>query len=139
MLRSVAVDTRHSLRQPALPDGARPGLRGDRRPLRLGHHRLRQRRDVVARLGREAIPDAEVRVDVAPPRRRLLELLAQLADEHVDRPVAARHRIAPRTLVDLLAREHPALCSGQQLEEIYQRVWGYAMARGDPSVYEIGR
>src|SRR5438874_2282449 len=32
----------------------------------------------------EPVADAEVRVDVAPSRRGGLELLAQLADEHVD-------------------------------------------------------
>src|SRR4051812_50115263 len=59
-----------------------------------------------------------MRVDVAPPRRRLLELLPQLAHEHVDRAVAARHRVAPHPLVDLLALQHPPLGRRQQLDQL---------------------
>src|SRR4051812_26506745 len=106
MLRSVAVDTATRVRAEALPRRGRLGLGRDHGPLRLGDDRLRQRCDVVARLRREPVADPEMRVDVPPSRRRLLELLAQLADEHVDRAVAARHRIAPYALVDLLALEH---------------------------------
>ena len=73
---------------------------------------------VVQRLGREAVADAEVRVDVAPARRRLLELLAQLAHEDVDRAVAVGHRVAPDALVDLLALEHLALGLGEQLDQL---------------------
>ena len=51
-------------------------------------------------------------------RRRLLELLAQLAHEHVDRAVAAGHRVAPDPLVDLLALEHAALGVGEQLDQL---------------------
>src|SRR6185312_17478957 len=61
---------------------------------------------------------AEVRVDVAPPRRRLLELLAQLSHEHVDRAVAAHHRVAPQARVDLLALEHATVGGGQQLDQL---------------------
>src|SRR6478736_2556536 len=59
-----------------------------------------------------------MRVDVAPIRRRPLELLAQLAHEDVDRTVAARHRVAPDALVDLFAFQHAALGSGQELDEL---------------------
>ena len=77
----------------------------------------RARRDGVERLvdhlvgaqRLEAVADAEVRVDVAPVRRAALELRAQLAHEHVDRAVAARHRVAPHVLVDRLALQHAAL------------------------------
>src|SRR4051794_17192033 len=73
---------------------ARPGgLRLD------GPRRQRGCCRVLRRLGREPVPDAEVRVDVAPAGRRLLELLAQLAHEDVDRAVAARHRVAPHALI----------------------------------------
>ena len=65
-----------------------------------------------------SVPHAEVRVDVAPPGRGPLELLAQLAHEHVDRPVAAGHRVAPHALVDLLALHDPALRLGEQLDEL---------------------
>src|SRR3954462_5522741 len=121
MLRSVAVDTAPRGRSGGLARGRRLGGGGFGRcdgPLGLGDDRLGQRRDVVARLGREPVADAEVRVDVPPPRRRLLELLAQLADEHVDRPVAARHRVAPHALVDLLALEHATLGRGEQLDQL---------------------
>src|SRR5882762_10901925 len=59
-------------------------------------------------LGHEAVPHPEMGVDVRPARRRLLELLAELADEDVDRAVATSHRVAPHPLVDLLALEHTA-------------------------------
>src|SRR3954470_1776154 len=121
MLRSVAVDTAQRVRGGGLARGRRLGGGGFGRcdgPLGLGDDRLGQRRDVVARLGRESVADAEVRVDVPPPRRRLLELLAQLADEHVDRPVAARHRVSPHALVDLLALEHATLGRGEQLDQL---------------------
>ena len=55
-------------------------------------------------------------VDVAPPGRDLLELLAQLAHEHVHRPVAADHRVAPHALVDVLALEHAAV-GGRELAQ----------------------
>src|SRR6185437_10482080 len=69
-------------------------------------------------LGSEAIADPEVRVDVAPARRRPLELLTQLAHEDVHRAIAARHRVAPHALVDLLALEHAPLGARQQLDEL---------------------
>ena len=69
-------------------------------------------------LGGEAVADAEVRVDVAPARRHALELLAQLADEDVDRAVAVDHRVAPHALVDLLALQHLPLRVGEQLDEL---------------------
>ena len=99
--------------------------RGSRRPAR-GRPRRAGRRGRGRgagsrgrrRLGGEAVAHAEVRVDVAPVRRRLLELLAQLAHEDVDRAVAAGHRVAPDALVDLLALEHAALGAGQQLDQL---------------------
>src|ERR1700730_4531352 len=57
-------------------------------------------------------------VDVAPLRRGLLELLAELAHEHVRRAVPAHHRVAPQARVDLLALEHTALGRGQQLDQL---------------------
>ena len=50
--------------------------------------------------------------------RRPLELLPQLADEDVDRPVAVDHRVAPHALVDLLPLQHLPLGVGQQLDEL---------------------
>ena len=92
--------------------------RGDRRRLRgVGSGTAVADRS-VDRLGREPVADPEVRVDVAPARRRALELLAQLADEDVDRAVAVDHRVAPDPLVDLLALEHLALGLGEQLDQL---------------------
>src|SRR3954470_12191731 len=113
MLRIMAVLTAY--RVPA--SGAQRIARrrdhdgGDGHVARLRHH-------AVGELGSEAVSHAEVRVDVAPPGRRLLELLAQLAHEHVDRPVAAGHRIAPDALVDLLALEHASLGVGEELDQL---------------------
>jgi hypothetical protein len=56
--------------------------------------------------------------------------VAQLAHEHVDRPVTARHRVAPHGLVDLLAREHPAIGGGEQAQQLVL----LARQRGRPSV-----
>src|SRR5664280_3601663 len=56
--------------------------------------------------------------DRAPPGRGLLELLAELAHEHVNRAVAAHHRVAPQSRVDLLALEHTALGVGEQLDQL---------------------
>src|SRR5215213_4315677 len=72
----------------------------------------------VHALGREAISDAEVRMDVAPLRRGALELLAQLAHEHVDGAVAVRHRIPPHALVDRLALQHVASVARQQTDQL---------------------
>ena len=74
--------------------------------------------DDPGRFGVEAVADAEVGVDVGPARRALLQLLAQLADEDVDRAVAVGHRIAPDPLVDRLALEHLALAVGEQVQQL---------------------
>ena len=66
----------------------------------------------------EPVADAEVRVDVAPVRRDLLELLAQLAHEHVHRAVPVDHRVAPHALVDLLARDDLAAEVAQQRDQL---------------------
>src|ERR1700722_14048863 len=57
-------------------------------------------------------------MDVAPLRRPPLELLAELADEHVDRAVAADHRVAPQPLVDELALEYATTRGGEQLDQL---------------------
>src|SRR5262245_64638677 len=57
-------------------------------------------------------------VDVVPTGRSLLELLAKLADEDVDRAVAVGHRISPHPLVDRLALEDLAFGLGQQLQQL---------------------
>src|ERR1700722_2783159 len=57
-------------------------------------------------------------MDVAPSWRGFLQLLTQLAHEHIHRAVAAHHRIAPQTRIDLLALEYPSFASGQQLDQL---------------------
>src|SRR3954470_7833329 len=84
----------------------------------LSRRRGRSRGRRVEGFGGEAVADAEVRVDVAPARRRALELLAQLAHEDVDRAVAVDHRVATDALVDLLALEHLALGVGEELDQL---------------------
>src|SRR6202021_1783551 len=68
-------------------------------------------------LWREPVADPEMGVDVVPRRRPGAQLLAQLADEHVDRPIAVGHRVTPHTLVDLLAAQDP-IRARQQLEDL---------------------
>src|SRR3954451_22341873 len=95
--------------------------RGEELPV-LGALRDRRRRlhgrRTLGGLRGEPVADPEVRVDVAPGGRGLLELLAQLAHEDVDGAVAARHRVAPHPLVDLLALEHAPRGRRQQLDEL---------------------
>ena len=68
--------------------------------------------------GVEAVADPEMGVDVAPARRALLQLLAQLADEDVNRAVAVGHRVTPDPLVDRLPLERLALGLGEQLQQL---------------------
>src|SRR5215211_2783847 len=87
----------------------------------------------VDRLGIEPVADPEVRVDVAPVRRDLLELLAQLAHEDVHGAVAVDHGVAPDALVDLLARDDLAAEVAQQrdqLELAAREVHGAACGEG---------
>src|SRR4051794_23597297 len=79
-----------------------------------------------------------MRVDVAPFRGGALELLAQLAHEDVDRTVAARHRVAPDALVDLLALEDAALGAGQQLDELELATGQVDGAAGDERLVLVG-
>src|SRR3954470_20251590 len=107
--RMIAMLRMCLLRSGPTPDSRlvrRDEIGGERRLLGHGSARPDRRLD---RLGREAVPDPEVRVDVAPVRRRALELGAQLAHEDVHRAVAVDHRVAPHPLVDLLALQNLAL------------------------------
>src|SRR6478736_5024644 len=97
-----------------------------RRVARGPFHRLRRRfgadrrlgRRPVRPLGREPVAHPEMGVHVAPLGRQCLELLAELSHEHVDRAVAADHRVAPDPLVDVLALEHAAVGSGELAQEL---------------------
>src|SRR6202042_3957816 len=73
--------------------------------------------DPTQRFGREPVSDSEMRVDVVPPRRRRAQLLAQLTDEHVDRAIPVRHRVAPHALVDLLSPQD-SVRARQQVEDL---------------------
>src|SRR5260221_1658439 len=73
---------------------------------------------VANRLGVEAVPDAEVGVDVTPAGRAFLQLLPQLADEDVDRAFAVCHRVPPHPLVDGLPLQHLPLGPGSQWQEL---------------------
>ena len=104
----------------------------------VGGRRVGHLDGALDRLGGEAVADAEVRVDVAPVRRGLLELLAQLAHEHVDRAVAAGHRVAPDALVDLLALEHAPAGVGEQLDQLELAPRQVDRAAGDERLEAVG-
>src|SRR3954471_11874503 len=74
--------------------------------------------DDPRRFGLEAVADPEMGVDVAPADRALLQLLAQLADEDVDRAVAVGHRVAPNPLVDRLPLQDLTLGLREQLQQL---------------------
>src|SRR3954470_15211612 len=77
-------------------------------------------------------------VDVAPARRALLQLLAQLADEDVDRAIAVGHRVAPDPLIDRLALEHLPLGLGEQLQQLELTAGEVEAALADEGLELIG-
>src|SRR6476661_3605422 len=87
-------------------------------PLKRAALGARRRGGPLPRFGIEAVADAEMRMDVAPARRAPLELLAQLAHEDIDRPVAVSHRVAPDALVYRLALQHLPLGLDEQLQQL---------------------
>src|SRR5262249_27718814 len=87
---------------------ASPGLAGRRQ-------RAGRRGDP---LSGQPVADAMMGVDVSPPRRDPPELGAHLAHMDIDRPVAARHLIAPHALVDRFARKHATLPDGEHLQHL---------------------
>src|SRR5262245_2258749 len=111
---SRSLGTRLSLAMCALAKGADP-------PSVLVHATRAGRLLILVFAGFvriEPVSDTEMRVDVAPAGRRVLELAPQFADEHVHGAVAVRHLVAPHPLVDPLARDHPPLRRGQQLQQL---------------------
>ena len=131
-LRSVLTHAAHSTRCSAVE------LAGESE-LHRRHRRVPAPPPAVERLGREAVADAEVRVDVPPLRRGALELLAQLADEHVDRAVAVRHRVAPHALVDLLALSTwPAAPASRRISSNSRRVRSRLRRRRTPGTGRRG-
>src|SRR5205085_3680323 len=71
----------------------------------------------VLRLGREAVADAGVGVDVAVAGGAAVDLGPQLADADVDRAVALRVRHAPDAAAQLVAAERAPALGGHRVQE----------------------
>src|SRR4029077_5907355 len=71
------------------------------------------RHDLDGLLGRKAVPDSEMRVQVVPLGGDPLELAPELADEHIDRAVSGHERVAPYAGVDIVALEDHARGGGE--------------------------
>src|SRR3954462_9127749 len=84
--------------------------------VRSGRMTRRLRRVGAPYLGAEAIADAVVRVHVGEAGAAV-ELLAELAHEHVDGAVAMAVRHIPDALVQLVAAEHAPGVAGQLVEQ----------------------
>src|SRR3954452_23765299 len=80
---------------------------------------------------REAVADAEVGVDVGPPRRYIGELPPHLAHEDVHRPVAPRHVASPDQAVQLLAGDHAVEALGEHEERL-------ELANGEAHPHAVG-
>src|SRR5687768_9050386 len=65
-------------------------------------------------LGGKPVAKAEVRVDVGPARERLVQLLAQPRDVHVDRAVGLAVVLLPDDLVELLAADDAVTPLGER-------------------------
>src|SRR3954453_4212390 len=66
----------------------------------------------------EAISDAAHREDVLGLLRVGLELLAEVADVHVDGPRVAVRRVAPHARQEHVAREHAPGARGERVEDL---------------------
>src|SRR5215216_3620231 len=117
-LRSSLLRSGPTPRTIAASGAERHGLESRRLDRVRSHRSGLGHRHPVDRLRSEPVPDPEVRVNVAPARRRPLQLLPQLAHEDVDRPVAVHHRVAPHSLVDLLALHDLPPRVGEQLDQL---------------------
>src|SRR3954471_3042165 len=73
---------------------------------------------VAPLLGGEPVAEAEVRVDVGPAGKRLVQLLAQPRDVHVDRAVGLPVALVPDHVVELLARHDPVAPLGEGGEQV---------------------
>ena len=71
----------------------------------------------LLRLGFQLVADAVPRVDEGVARRAPVHLLAELADEDVDGPVAMRRAASPDALEQLVTGEHAALLTGERVQE----------------------
>src|SRR4051794_17817124 len=123
--RTIAMLRRCLLRSGPIPTStlARGDVIRGGRGVELGQRgglgdRQRRAHRLLERLRREAGPDPEVSVDVAPARRGALELGPQLAHEDVDAPIAVNHGVAPHALVDLLALHDLALGLREELDQL---------------------
>ena len=109
------------------PASARPAARGRR----LGHEALPPRGGARARGGRGApAPPASARVETGPLVAGELEIRA----DQFQAFVGGRSVDLTRREFEVLQLLADARGKVLQREEIYQRVWGYAMAHGDRSV-----
>src|ERR1700744_6060937 len=93
---------------------------------------------VAGRLRVEPVADPEVGVDVLPLGGALLQLLAQLADEDVDRAIAVGHRVAPDPLVDGLALEYLSLGAGEQVQQLELAPGQVEAVAGDEGLEAVG-
>ena len=121
---------RDRLHRPVL--GGPAGARAAARRRRLGHQALPPRRADRPHRGRRAAPQARRRARREGPGRRSARSRSA--------PTSSRPSSAASS-VELTRREFELIqllaeAEGQvlQREEIYQRVWGYAMVHGDRSV-----
>src|SRR5215468_11199466 len=65
----------------------------------------------------ELVADAVARVDEVMARRSAIDLLPELADEDVDRPIAIRLPPAPDALQQLVTRKDPAGLERERVQE----------------------
>src|SRR4029078_4603816 len=65
----------------------------------------------------ELVADAVARLEERVPRRAAVDLLAELADEDVDRPVPVGRAAAPDALQQLVARQDPTGLQGERVGE----------------------
>jgi hypothetical protein len=73
--------------------------------------------DALLGLGLELVADAVARLDERVARGAPIDLLAQLANEHVDGSVAMRRPAAPDALEELVAREHATGLAREGVDE----------------------
>ncbi len=82
------------------------------------------------RLGLEAIAEAGVGVDEAPVGHDALELAAELAHVHVDRPVSRSQLATPNRFVELLARDDHTRSHHERHEQL---VLAHRQREGPPA------
>ena len=84
---------------------------------RYGSAGSQRRRAAILRNRLEPVPDAVARLDERVRGRAPVDLLAQAADEDVDRPVAVRLATAPQLLQQLVAGDDAAAVERELVQE----------------------